>query len=167
MQACEFFTCCVRNKIFSQNSSHPVTLPRGLKGEYAVQSPAELKVDRELYLTCITKSSALHGAFGCPDARSAFGISHSRISWQMRRRHTRPRREHPILAVNNVASCTVIAKCMPWCICATSVSLYQPDSETAAGKHPSDINDQSFTVHVLEHRYNFTKMKQTDGPYTK
>jgi len=63
---------------------------RGVKCEYTVQSPAELKVDREFYLTSVAGSSALHSTFRRCDARSAIGISR-----QMRRRHTRPRQEHP------------------------------------------------------------------------
>lgn len=112
----------------------------GLKGEYTVQSPAELKVNREFYLTSVAESSTLHSPFECRDARSTFGISHSRISRQMRRRHTRTRREHPILAMNNVASYTVISKCTLRCVRAIFVSPYQSNSEIAARKYPLDIS---------------------------
>lgn len=137
----------------------------GLKGEYTVQSPAELKVDHGFYLASVAESSTLHGAFGCGDARSAFGILHSHISQQMRRRHTRPRREHPILAVNNVATCTVIVKCTLQCAHITSVPLHQLNTGITARKYQCQISTvQSFVVHILEHQSDFACAKHTNGP---
>lgn len=109
------------------------------------------------------ESSALHGAFGCHDARTAFGISHFRISSA----DTSTAIHGPTENIRfwqwvTLQVVRVIAKCTLQCTRATSVFLYQPNSEITARKYPPDINVQPFAI---THPRALLRFYKTDGYY--